>query len=107
MARERPLKTPREVTQSWPSRFRCGHGCEESRGREFGWLGVVNVNGSPSRTIFIHHLIRVGDLLTTNGPFHRGASLFACSGGVVSTNMRLPSRYGLVAAGAGGGAICW
>ena len=22
-------------------------------------------------------------------------------------NMRLPSRYGLVAAGAGGGAICW
>ena len=23
------------------------------------------------------------------------------------TNMRLPSQYGLVAAGAGGGAICW
>ena len=34
----------------------------ESRGREFGWLGMVNVNGSPSRTIFIHHLIRVGAL---------------------------------------------
>ena len=25
----------------------------------------------------------------------------------MSVNMRLPSRYGLVAAGAGGGAICW
>ena len=41
----------------------CGHGCGESRGREFGWLGVVNVDGSPSQTIFIHHLIRVGDPL--------------------------------------------
>ena len=63
MARERPLKTSREVTQSWPRRFRCGYGCRESRDREFGWLGVVNVDGSPSRTIIIHHLIRVGDPL--------------------------------------------
>ena len=63
LARERPLKTPQEITQSWPRRFRCGYGCGESCGREFGWLGMVNVDGSPSRTIFIHHLIRVGDPL--------------------------------------------
>ena len=57
------MKTPWEITQNWPRRFRYGYGCGEFRGREFGWLGVVNVNGSPSRTICIHHLIRVGDPL--------------------------------------------
>ena len=92
MARERPLKTPQEITQSWPRRFRCGYGYGESCGREFGWLSMVNVDGSPSRTIFIHHLIRVGDPLDHEWPFHRGASLLARSGGVVSTNMGLDPR---------------
>ena len=61
LARERPLHTPREVPQSWPRRFRCWHGCWEPSGREFGWLGVVYMDGSPSRAILISYLIRVGD----------------------------------------------
>ena len=63
MARERSLKTPREVSKSWSRRFRCGYGRGESRGREFGWLGMVDIDCSPSRTIFIHHLVWIRDSL--------------------------------------------
>ena len=59
--RERPLKTPREVSKSWSRRFICGYGCGESSGREFGWLGMVDMDCSPRRTIFIHQLVWIGD----------------------------------------------
>ena len=68
LARERPLHTPREVPQSWPRGFRCWHGCWEPSGREFGWLGVVDMDGSPSRAILISYLIRVW-----NSPNHEWA----------------------------------
>ena len=51
-------KLLRRYPKAWPRRFRWG--CGEPCGREFGWLGVVSMDGSPSRTILIHHLIRVG-----------------------------------------------
>ena len=68
------------------------------------WLTWIVRQAKPSSYTTWYGL---GTLFTMNGPFHRGASLLVHSGGVVSTNMRLPSQYGLVAAGAGGGPICW
>ena len=68
------------------------------------WLTWIVHQAEPSLYTTWYGL---GTLFTTNGPFHRGASLLVRSGGVVNTKMRLPLQYGLVAAGAGGGAICW
>ena len=68
------------------------------------WLIWIVRQAKPSSYTTLYGL---GTLFTMNGPFPRGASLLVRSGGVVSTKMRLPTLYGLVAAGAGGGAICW
>ena len=57
---------------------------------------MVNMDCSPSRTIFIYHLVGVGDPFYHEWAFHSGAILLVRSGG-----------YGLIAAGAGGGSICW
>ena len=97
-----------------------GEVSEDSSGGSGVGMGVGNpVAGSLAGLAWLTWIVRqaepssyttwygLGTLFTTNGPFHRGASLLVRSGGVVNTNMRLPSQYGLVAAGAGGGAICW
>ena len=67
---------------------------------------MVHVDRAPH--ILVWNLIRVWyPFYHTKGPFHCGANLLVRSGGVVIAKMRLPSRYGLVATGAGGGVICW
>ena len=46
----------------------CCDECWEPSGREVGWLGVVYMDGAPSRAILTSYLIRVG-----NPPNHEWA----------------------------------
>ena len=58
--RERSLEAPWEVSYSWSRRLRCRWRHWKARGCEFGWLGVIYMDRTPSRSILIHHLIGVG-----------------------------------------------